>query len=525
MVVIEWSEVLEMNYRRWSKILMIFGLMIIETTRAHGGGVGDSLDTGEELGNLSWVFVGAGLLIFVFIVLSAIWLIRKPRFDSDEPESYMDKVNLFGMNARLYILHIQGMSLTYGVRTIVYNIYLLYIFRDDVYIFGRSFETIFFIGLLLAIGSVVTGIMAPYNGIVVDKLGKKWSFILGDFFGAVTILLIIFFQVPSFVIAMQIIRSAVMSIHGIAEGPFIYEQSSDKERVHLFSVSSGMSTLASMSGNLAGGVVPLAIALIFFSSAIVSGLQSVFVLQVALFVSVLLWWLSLVPAFFMHEDPELRARANQHSISAKLSFKNVTNWRTIGIFVLSSIFIGTGAGLFVSFFSIYFLEVYQASTFEIAMIFALGSLLVAGGNFLSPVLAEKYGKVNTLVWSRYASIVFIILLPLSPILWVAGLFYLLRISFMVGTFPTESALAMETVNDAERTTMEALRMAGSSIFSALGFLAGGYFIGTEQYATPFFIAAVLYFIATTAFFIYFKGGNDVKLALKVKDQSDIIPSY
>jgi MFS family permease len=477
------------------------------------------LDTGSELGSISWIFVGFGSLTFILIVLSAIWLLKRKQSDNHNPQSYMDKIELFGRNARLYILHIQGMSLTYGVRAILYNIYLLYIFRDGVELVGKDYNPILFIGVLMAIGSLITGIMAPFNGIVVDKLGKKWSFIMGDFFGAMSILAIIFIQTPGFVMFAQIFRSAVMSIHGIAEGPFIYEQSTDKERVHLFSVSSGMSTLAAMSGELAGGVVPLAIALLIYSTPIVSGIQSTVVLQVGLFVSVIFWLISLLPAFFLKEDPELRKKANEMSVSAKLSFKNVTNWKTIGIFVLSSVFLGTGAGMFVSFFSVFFLILYDASPAEIAIIFGLGSLFVAVGNFVSPILAEKYGKVNTIVFTRFGSLIFIILLPLAPVLLLAGIFYLFRVVLMVGTFPAESALAMETVTDDERTTMEALRIGGSSIFSAIGFIVGGYYMGIEDFVTPFLIAAIMYFISTFAFWWYFKNGNDLKLADIVKQQA------
>ncbi len=483
--------------------VLLLPLLSVLPVRAHREDIGASLDTGSELGNLSWVFVGVGALIFVAIIASAVWLIRKPKVDMDEPRTYMDKVNLFGMNARLYILHIQGMSLTYGVRTILYNIYLLYVFREGVDLLGYELEPIFFIGLLLAFGSMVTGIMSPFTGVIVDKLGKKWSFILGDFIGAMTILAIIFVQDPWFVMGMQVFRSAVMSVHSIAEGPFIYEQSSAKERVHLFSVSQGMSTLASMSGNLAGGVVPLAIALLIYRTTVVTGPASIVVLQVGLFVSVLLWLLSLVPTFFLKEDPSLRVKS-KHSTSAKLSFKNVTNWKTIGVFTLNSIFIGTGAGLFVSFFSIFFLVFWEASPSQIAVIFALGSLFVAVGNFISPILAERFGKVNTLVASRYGSILFIVLLPLAPLLFIAGIFYLLRVTLMVGTFPTESALSMEMVNDEERVTMEAIRQGGSALFSAVGFLLGSYYMSLFDFTTPFLIAAVLYFIATTVFWMYFK---------------------
>jgi MFS family permease len=303
-------------------------------------GVGDELDTGSEFNSLSILFVFFGILIFLLILASAVWLLKRDQVEMDDPSTYGEKVNSFGRNARLYIIHVQGMSLTYGVRSIIYAFYLIYVFRNGVDFLGNHYGTVYFIALLFAAGSIVSGVMAPFNGIIVDRIGKKWSFISGDFLGACAIFSIIYIQSPEFVMFAHVFRAAVMSVHSIAEAPFIYEQSTEKERVHLFSVTSGLSTFASMSGALVAGVVPLFLALLIFGDPIVTGDDSIFVLQVALFISVLFWWASLLPAFFLKEDPELKAKAREMSVSARVTFKNVRHWRTVGVFVLSSIFIG-----------------------------------------------------------------------------------------------------------------------------------------------------------------------------------------
>lgn len=497
-----------MLFRKAKYLTCLFTLLILQklvtNVSGHGDHVGDTLDTGSGFSTLGVVFVILGTLIFIAIVLSGVWLLRRPQLEIKDPHSYSEKVKSFSRNARLYIIHIQGMSLTYGVRAIIYNFYLLYIFRNGVTLFNYEFETVFFIGFLFAMGSLVTGIMSTFNGVFVDKIGKKWSFITGDFIGSITILVIVLFHTPAIVIFCHIARAAVMSIHNIAEAPFIYEQSTEKERVHLFSVSSGMSTMASMSGNLIGGVVPLGFAILLYNHPIVSGIASIRVLQVALFVSVLLWWGSLIPAYFLKENPELTAKAKEFSISARMTFKNVKNWRTVWVFVLSSVFIGLGAGMFAQFFEIFFLLLFNATPAEISIIFAVGAFSIALGNLTSPILAEKFGKVNMIVITRFTSIVFMLLLPFSPTMILAAVFFLFRGFFMNSTGPTESALAMEVVDDEERTTLEALRQAGASIFGALGYLVGGYYMGQDQFVIPFGLASCLYFIATIIFWLHFR---------------------
>jgi len=506
-----------MHLRRLSNrdfVTMIFIIVItsfLSLVSGHEEDFGSSLDTGDSFsGPLSKIFVIGGMLIFILIMISAIWLLRREKSDNPNPQSYGEKINSFGANARLFILHIQGMSLTYGVRTILYNIFLLYVFASGVHFLGFDLNALTFIGVLLAIGSIISGLMSPFNGIIVDKLGKKWSFISGDFIGAMMILVVVIFQQPAIVIAAQILRSAVMSVHSIAEGPFIYEQSTAKERVHLFSVSSGMSTLATMSGNLVGGVVPLALSLLIYHATLVTGGQTIFVLQIGLLVSVVFWLISLIPAFFLKEDPALKEKAEEFSVSAKMSFKHVTNWKTIWIFVISATFIGFGAGMFVQFFAVFFLLFYNASPAEISIIIALGSLAIAIGNLASPVLAERFGKVNMIVSTRFIGSLFLFLIPISPVLGLAGVFYLFRALFFNSTQPTESALAMEAVNDAERTTLEALRMGGSSIFSAVGYFIGGYLMGLGNYILPFFLAGGLYLLSVLIFWAYFRNEENLK---------------
>jgi hypothetical protein len=248
-------------------LILIFAILsnIIQANAHDAHNDAGTLQLGQLDSIVDQLLVLFGIAIFFVIIALSIWLIYSKRRVVTDPKTYLEKIHSFNRNSRLYILHIQGMSLTYGVRTILFNLYLLFLFQSGITFMGIQFDTLIFIGIVLALGSLVSGIVSPFSGIIVDYIGKKWSFISGDFIGAITILFAILFPDPIIIIVLQVVRSAVMSIHSIAEGPFIYEQSTSRERVHLFSVSSGMSTLASMSGNLIGGFVPLVFAFMLYN--------------------------------------------------------------------------------------------------------------------------------------------------------------------------------------------------------------------------------------------------------------------
>ena len=116
-----------------------------------------------------------------------------------------------------------------------------------------------------------------------------------------------------------------------------------------------------------------------------------------------------------------------------------------------------------------------------------------------------------IVSTRLLGAIFLFFIPLTNILFLGAIFYLFRALFFNSTQPTEAALAMETVNDAERTTLEALRMGGASIFSAIGYFWGGYLLGSGNFILPFFVAGGLYILSVLIFWIYFK--NDEHLVL------------
>jgi len=59
---------------------------------------------------------------------------------------------------------------------------------------------------------------------------------------------------------MNIIIGIAQSLTAIAMGPFLMENSGEKERTYLFSFSSGMSTTATSIGQWVGGYLPTWIA-------------------------------------------------------------------------------------------------------------------------------------------------------------------------------------------------------------------------------------------------------------------------
>jgi len=94
---------------------------------------------------------------------------------------YALAIRSFSRNARLFIVHVIGMDTVHGTSLVLVNLYFLAV--------GLPIE---FIGLRLLLGGIAGAIFSVPAGFVSDRIGRKWSFIIGDGAGAALYLITIF---------------------------------------------------------------------------------------------------------------------------------------------------------------------------------------------------------------------------------------------------------------------------------------------------------------------------------------------
>src|SRR6185503_17916608 len=121
-------------------------------------------------------------------------------------------------------------------------------------------HTIEFVGLRLAIGAVAGGVLSLPAGLLSDRIGRKASFILGDGVGAVVSLLSVLIVDPLFLLLTPIVSSFAGNLHHVSETAFMAENSTPRERVHLFSVGGSLSTAVGILGALIAVSFPTLVA-------------------------------------------------------------------------------------------------------------------------------------------------------------------------------------------------------------------------------------------------------------------------
>lgn len=401
---------------------------------------------------------------------------------------YGQAVRSFSRNARLFIVHVIGMDTVHGTSLVLVNLYFLAV--------GLSIE---FIGLRLLLGGIAGAIFSVPAGLISDRIGRKWSFIIGDGIGAALYLITIFSVDQGVLLTTGVLAAIFGTLHGVSEPAFMAENSESRERVHLFSVSDGLRTLSAMVGGLLGGFVP------FLAASLA---DKVTLYRASIFIGIAIWGLSLIPALMLrgHDRPSERAPSGLRHLFAGVRHPD----RVLRLVAVGGM-IALGFGFVGPLFNVFFSEGLHAHTHDIGVTFASGSLFLALAALAAPFLAARMTKVQAIVGTRLLAVPFILLIGLSPslatvttVLTLAGVAYVARIVLANAAGPIAEAFSMEILDPGERGTMVGLRSAAQQTLSGIGAFAGARLMAAGDYVTPFVAMAALYGASSVLFWIWFR---------------------
>ena len=408
---------------------------------------------------------------------------------------YLGRIRSFSRNAKLYVVHVFGMDFIYGTWEVLFNLYLLAIGFDAS-----------FIGLRLIIGGVAGAFSALPAGVISDRIGRKASFITGDGGNAAFSLVEITSTNPVVLLVTPVFRSMFGTLHGVTEPPFMAENSKALERVHLFSVASGVRTIAAMLGALAIAAFPLLNA---------TATEKIFYYRAAVAIGIVGWFLSLVPALLLREITKGNA---VRRIRNPISLQNLQSRPVVFRLLVAEGLVAVGAGMALPFLNVFFKKGLNTNEVYIATTFALGSLFLASASFAAPFASGRLGKVRAIFATRTFSVPFILLLaytafqpaPASVAL-IASFAYIARTTFMNMSGPIAQAFSMELLLPGERATVVGLESTTGQVLSGVASLFGGLMINRGDFATPLLLMALLYFSSNILYLKFFKNARPVGL--------------
>jgi MFS family permease len=403
---------------------------------------------------------------------------------------YLRRLRSFSPNARLYLLSTVITGVSFSIYMLIFNLYV------DSQGYSRSF-----LGELQSLPNLIALFGAPPAGVLVDHIGRKRALLLANVGRTVALLGIVLAPDANLLRLSMITFGVAQSLWMVSGAPFMMENSAEEERNALFSANFGLQTLVGFVGTLVGGYLPT-----LFGNMLGVGIESPTAYGFTMGATVVLAVLALIPVFFITERP----KPADARVRSMLPWRNVSNLGLVSRIFVPNIIISMGAAILIPYMNLFFKETYPISDKLLGSIFAVSSIVTGVATLASPLLADRWGRIRSLVITQLTSIPFLLLIGFSGVFWVSAAAFWVRAALMNMGNPLYSAFAMEQVAERERATVSGLMGMSWNI----GWTVGPYLSGYMQqhpdigFKPIFLVTCSLYILASVSMRSFFQRLDD-----------------
>jgi MFS family permease len=285
---------------------------------------------------------------------------------------------------------------------------------------------------------------------------------------------LIFIAVVAFIGTMNPTTGDI-GVHVPLEQAALAQRASDKERTHVFARYSLIGALSIAAGALAAGAPDL---LVSFGMGRISALQIMFYVYAAL---------GLIGAVFYSRLP--RAEVTETAPQATpLGPSRRTVYKLAALFSLDSF---AGGFTVQSIMALWLFERFELSLAAASAFFFWSNVLTAFSYPVAARLGQRFGLVNTMVFTHIPSSVCLILAAFSPNLSTVLALLLVRSALSQMDVPTRTSYVMAVVTPPERTAAASVTAVPRSLASAISPALSGALLSTSLAGLPLVICGVL----------------------------------
>ena len=371
----------------------------------------------------------------------------------------------------------------YGFVAVLLGIYLRFLGGDDAIIVAS-------LGISLASGAALN-ILVGYFG---DRFGRRHAMAgFGALMAASGGLLAV---APRFTVALVALLLGATSPTGTEVSPFLSVEQSivaevawEGKRTRAFAAYNLLGALGAAAGALASGVPTL---LAGGVPTTADPLRPMFLLYAGL--GTLAAFLSLaLPA-----SVEVAPRSNRIPLSVR-SRGRVK--RMSALFGLDSF---GGGFVLQSFVAFWFYRMYPESGSVLPLIFFVAGVLSALSFIAAARLGERFGLLETMVFTHIPSSLLLIAVPIVPGFLPALGAYLARMALSQMDVPTRQAYLAGIVGREERTAANAATNTARNLAQSIGPFSSGALVSALSLSVPFFVGGGLKIVYDLAVFSTFR---------------------
>ena len=244
---------------------------------------------------------------------------------------------------------------------------------------------------------------------------------------------------------------------------------SARRRTALFARYSLIGALAGACGTLSAGLPDLVAGRMRVDEVAV--LQWIFWLYAAVGLATLLIYRSLSSPTAVQELPSRKALGQSRRIVFELA----------ALFSLDSF----GSGFFVqSLLALWLFKTFHLSVLSASSILFWMGICSAASYLIAVPIAERFGLINTMVFTHLPANILLILVPFAPSLPIAIALLVARSALSEMDVPTRTSYVMAVVKPEERAAAASITAVPRSLASSLSPLLAGYLLGVSTFGWP-----------------------------------------
>lgn len=384
----------------------------------------------------------------------------------------------FSENARLFLLSTFLSWAGYGVNSVLFNLYLTEGgYREE------------FVGRCVSMVGLGMGLAALPAGFLSDRIGRKMCLLIGSLgLGASYVARSLTLD-PGLLLAASFSAGMFFSLVTISTSPFLTENSESHVRTFLFSAHFIVVLCAGVVGNFLGGRIPELLE--SWAPAIAPSL--LFAYRWTLVASGVAVVFAVWPLLSVREvPPEI---GEKHPTASYRDAAKPLTKLSINYFL-----IGTGAGLVIPFFNLYFSRRFGCTSGQIGLFYSGSQILTALVALLGPALARRFGALRTITTLQLASLPFLVTLGFEQTLGIAVACFWARACLMQTASPLMNHFTMEAVPPDLRARTTALTNMVWQLGWAASASLSGWIMGRYGYDYPYYLTALFY--GSAAIFLY-----------------------
>ena len=328
--------------------------------------------------------------------------------------------------------------------------------------YGRR-RTVATMAVLMALGGVVFALTDSF-----------WPLLIGAFTGTISA------------------TSSEVGVFQTVEQAILPQTAPDERRTWLFSIYNTVANFAGALGSLAAGSVA------FFTSLGLAGADAY---------RPLFWLYAAVGLINLAIFLTLSDKVESAKVAGKRRFIGVH--RSRGTVAKLSALFGLDAfagGLVVqSLVSYWFFLRWGLPVSELAVIFFWVGILSGISLLAAGWLAQRFGLLNTMVFTHLPSQALLLAVPLAPTAGLAVALFLARMSISQMDVPTRQSYTMAVVDPDERTATAGITNVARTTAAAISPAIAGVAFSAGALGLPFFLAGGLKIVYDTLIYLTFRG--------------------